>query len=125
MSKHIIGLLTLAALFGSTARSVAMDHDELVAKTLMLVATSAVASQKCNLPPTDVAFLKARVEELASAVGLDLGDAQVQLRAANLMFTAPTLQKVLAGDRQATLDFCASVKVTIDRFKAGLQNDWT
>ena len=118
MSKHIIGLLTFAALFGSTARSVAMDHDELVTKTLMLVATSAVASDKCNLPTTDVAFLKARVEEIASAVGLDLDDAQVQLRAANLMFTAATLQKVLAGDRQATIDFCASVEITIDRFKA-------
>ena len=125
MSKHIIGLLTLAALFGSTARSVAMDHDELVTKTLMLVATSAVASDKCNLPTADVAFLKARVEEIASAVGLDLDDAQVQLRVANLMFTSPTLQKVLAGDRQATIDFCASVKVTIDRFKARPQNDWT
>ena len=87
-------------------------------RVLEIIATSAVASEKCNLPPTDVAFLKARVEELASAVGLDLCDAQVQLRAANLMFTAPTLQKVLAGDRQATIDFCTSVKVTIDRFKA-------
>jgi predicted RecA/RadA family phage recombinase len=108
-------LLIAAVAMVAASPALAVSEDEVVFQVLALVATSIVAGGKCNLHATDVAFLKAKADEIASAAGLDLADDQVQLAAAELISTTPTLQQVMNGDRQATIDFCAGVKKIVKR----------
>jgi hypothetical protein len=103
-------LLIAAIAMVAASPALAVSEDEAVFQVLALAATSIVAGGKCNLHAADVAFLKAKAEEIASALGLDLADRQVQLAASELIFTTPILLKVMNGDRQATIDFCAGVK---------------
>jgi hypothetical protein len=108
-------LLIAAVATVAASPALAVSEDEAVFQVLALRATSIVAGGKCNLHATDVAFLKTKAKEIASAVGLDLDDDQVQLAAAELIFTTPILLKVMNGDQQATIDFCAGVKKIVKR----------
>ena len=108
-------LLIAAVAMVAASPALAVSEDEAVFQALALVATSIVAGGKCNLHATDVAFLKAKAAEIASDAGLDLDDDQVRLGAAELIYATPTLLKVMNGDQQATIDFCAGVKKIVKR----------
>jgi hypothetical protein len=108
-------LLIAAVAMVAASPALAVSEDEAVFQALALVATSIVAGGKCNLHAPDLAFLKAKAEEIASAARLDLADDRVKLAAAELIYTTPTLLKVMNGDQQATIDFCAGVKKIVKR----------
>ena len=84
-------LLIAAVAMVTASPALAVSEDEAVFQVLALAATSIVAGGKCNLHATDVAFLKTKAKEIASAVGLNLDDDQVQLAAAELIPSKRTI----------------------------------